>query len=109
MGSSLIVGPGAGQPHLATIIWLPGFTCDAHEIRRARLPRLRAALPVNALDCIRIVILCAPIRSISCYNGRRCHAWHDYFSDYGGTEGMPNTEERINVAHLQWARGQEHA
>ena len=73
---------------------------------RARLPRLRAALPAKALDCIRIVILCAPIRPVTCFSGRLEHAWHDYFSDHGGVEKRPNVEERIDVSHLEWARGQ---
>ncbi len=108
MGDPVVVGPAVGHPHLATIVWLPCFTWGAEEMTRARLPRLRAALPPRALDCVRIVILCAPMRPISCYSGKRHYAWHDYFSDHGGVDGRPNVEERIDVSQLAWARGQVH-
>jgi hypothetical protein len=109
MGEPVVVGPVSGRPHLFTIVWLPCFTWGAEDMSRARLPRLRAALPARALDCVRIVILCPPMRPISCYKGKASFAWHDYFSDHGGTEGRPNVEEVIDVGQLAWARGQVNA
>ena len=106
MGEPIIIGPLAGRPHVATIVWLPGFTWGARAMMHARLPRLRAALPSKALDCVRLVFLSPPIRSISCYNGASYHSWHDYFSDHGGAEGKPYIEERIDMSHLEWARCQ---
>lgn len=107
MGEPVIIGPVAGSPHLRTIVWLPCFMRCAKELVHARLPRLRNSLPTNTLDGTRIVILCPPIRPVSCYGGLLCHAWHDYLTDHGGdTEGEPNTEERIDLVQLKWARNQ---
>ena len=106
MGEPIAIGPRAGYPHIATIVWLPGFTWGAREMVHARLPRLRAALPAKALECVRVVVLCPPIRPISCYGGLLYHAWHDYLSDHGGVDGKPFIEERIDVTNLVWARDQ---
>ena len=45
------------------------------------------------------------------HHGRRrpkLHAWHDYLTDHGGTEGCPEIEEEIDIHHLEWTRRQVH-
>lgn len=106
MGEPVVIGPVAGCSHRATIVWLPCLMWGAHEMMCSRLPRLRSSLPARALDSVKIVILCPPLRPVSCYGGKVYHAWHDYLTDHGGDEGHPNVEERISLPELEWARKQ---
>ena len=87
-----------------------GFTDSGRIHSRKWLPALQARLepprsPASAWSSSRRRRV-----TISCFGEPRPkeNAWHDYFTDHGGSEGHPEIEEEINESHLEWTRGQVH-
>ena len=80
--------------HVCTIIALHGFTSNAQQFR----DKLEAVFPGAIKQNARVLFPNAPLRAISCYDGRKHRSWHDYFSNYG--DSGENKEESIDVAQL---------
>ena len=99
-----------GVLHHATLVFMHGFTDSGRIHSRKWLPALQARLEAAEISGLRLVFLTAPSRRISCFGEPRPkeNAWHDYFTDHGGSEGHPEIEEEINESHLEWTRGQVH-
>ena len=107
-----IVGPHKGWKHNGTVIVLHGFTCNGKMLAHELLPKLRSRLGAHGgqYGGLKFVFLTAAVRTITCYDGNPDHnAWHDYFSDHGGSEGRPEIEEDIDVGQLEWSAAQVHA
>ena len=105
-----IVGPVKGRSHNGTLVLLHGFTCNGPDLAEELLPQLRDRLEARQYNGLRFVFLTAPVRQVSCYGDPRPEhtAWHDYWSDHGGSEGRPDLEEEIDQGQLDWSRAQVH-
>jgi predicted esterase len=108
--AAYVVGPAAGRQHTGSVICLHGFTCNGEMLAGELLPPLRRRHDARRLGGLRFVFLTAPTRTLTCYGGHQEHtAWHDYYTDHGGSEGRPDIEETIDVGQLVWSAAQVHA
>ena len=105
-----IVGPVKGRSHNGTLVLLHGFTCNGPDLAEELLPQLKDRLEGRQYNGLRFVFLTAPLRQVSCYGDPRPEhtAWHDYWSDHGGSEGRPDLEEDIDQGQLEWSKAQVH-
>ena len=103
MKSSFIIEPI--DTHCATVIVLHGFSTSSRYMRANMIPALKKTLG-KVVKKIKFVFLNAPDRKITCYDNAVFSSWHDYLTDYGGSENFPYIEEHINNRHLEQVRNQ---
>ncbi len=93
--------------HCVTVIVLHGFSTSSRYMRANTIPALKKTFG-KTLKQIKFVFLNAPDRKITCYDNTVSSSWHDYLTDYGGSENLPYIEEQINNRHLEQIRNQIH-
>ena len=104
LGKPMIVPPTAEHTH--TMFLLHGFTANGEDLHRRWMSGLNKQMS-DRLANVKFIFLNAPTRAISCYGKAsrpRHQAWHDYFTDHGGEDGLPDLEEEIDARHLAQAR-----
>lgn len=100
-----------GTPHVASLIYLHGFTCDGigylpcHDYFRKEiiLPALGEGDDEDEepeylyvpLPGLKVILPSAPVRAVSCYGGQKYRSWYDYRTDFQGEREDELSEETL--------------
>eukprot|EP00927_Polykrikos_kofoidii_P046122 TRINITY_DN40316_c0_g1_i1.p1 TRINITY_DN40316_c0_g1~~TRINITY_DN40316_c0_g1_i1.p1 ORF type:complete len:2101 (-),score=404.85 TRINITY_DN40316_c0_g1_i1:205-6507(-) len=86
--------------HVATLIYMHGFTCDGNNYMK--YPEYFYRNGGDDLDDLvpnaglKVVLPTAPVLPITAYGGDRIRAWYDYLTDHGGEQ-----EDIVDEATLE--------
>jgi len=89
------------MPHVATFVYLHGFTCDGSSYLPCHNYFRKEIIPVlgvnsegeeeEELECdydpypgLKVILPSAPVRPITCYSGQQFRSWYDYRTDHKG-------------------------